>query len=122
MLIRKTLSKIGGSIFMREAEIVRLVFLIMGAFDLMLGFLIKKFELADLVSGYNPKKHDKKKTADIVGSNFMLMGLLMILLTVIYIVFPGLDLNIYIASELIIIAGLMIRMEYCTRRHDHLKR
>ena len=107
---------------MREAEIVRLVFLIMGAFDLMLGFLIKKFELADLVSGYNPKKHDKKKTADIVGSNFMLMGLLMILLTVIYIVFPGLDLNIYIASQLIIIAGLMIRMEYCTRRHDHLKR
>lgn len=76
-----------------DTETIRIVFLIMGAFDILLGFVIKKYQLADIVAGFNPYKHDKKRTTDIVGSNFMLMGILMILITVIYFFVPTLNIS-----------------------------
>ena len=93
-----------------DAENVRIVFLVMGSFDVLLGFLIKKYQLADIIAGYNPRKYDKKQLCDIVGSNFLLMGRLMIFITILYFFVPALDLNVYIASMLIIIFGLIFKI------------
>ena len=93
-----------------DAEIARIVFLVMGSFDVLLGFLIKKYQLADIIAGYNPRKYDKKQLCDIVGSNFLLMGLLMIFITILYFFVPALDLNVYIASILITIFGLIFKI------------
>ena len=104
-----------------DADGARVVFLIMGSFDILLGFIIKKFQLADIVAGYDSKKHDKKKTADIVGSNFILMGLLLVFITIIYYFVPSLNLNLYITSMLIIIFGLTIKMAWDTSKHAKIK-
>ncbi len=93
-----------------DAEIVRIVFLVMGSFDVLLGFLIRKYQLADIIAGYDPNKYDKKQLCDIVGSNFLLMGLLMIFITILYFFVPTLDLNVYIASILITIFGLLFKI------------
>lgn len=77
---------------------------------MLLGFLIKKYQLSDIIAGYDSRKDDKKKLCDIVGSNFLLMGLLMIFITILYFFVPALDLNLYTTSMLIIIFGLILKI------------
>jgi Domain of unknown function (DUF3784) len=93
-----------------DADIGRIVILIMGCFNVLLGFVIRKYQLAEIISGYNPDKYDKKKICDIVGGNFLLMGLLMIFVTVIYYFVPALDMYLYITSVLTIYFGLIIKI------------
>ena len=94
-----------------DAEIARIVFLVMGSFDVLLGFLIKKYQLADIIAGYDPNKYDKKKLCDIVGSNFLLMGLLLIFITIVYFFIPTLNLYLYIGSILSVIFGLLLKIQ-----------
>jgi hypothetical protein len=103
-----------------DAEIVRVVFLIMGSFDVLLGFVIKRFQLADIIAGYDFHKYDKKKITDIVGSNFILMGLLIIFITIVYYFVPALNLDLYITSMLIIIFGLVIKIVWDTSKHARI--
>lgn len=104
-----------------DAEIARIIFLIMGSFNILLGFVMKKYQLVDIIAGYDERKYDKKKSADIVGSNFLLMGLLMILITSIYFFVPTLNLYLYVASMLIVILGLIVKIVWDTSKHAKIK-
>lgn len=103
-----------------DAEIARVVFIVMGIFDVLLGFIIKRYQLADIIAGYDSHKYDKKKITDIVGSNFILMGLLIIFITIVYYFVPALNLDLYITSMLIIIFGLMIKIIWDTSKHARI--
>lgn len=105
-----------------DAEAARIVFLIMGSFNILLGFLMKKYQLADIIAGFDERKYDRKKSADIVGSNFFLMGLLMILITVLYYFVPALGFNLYIASILTVYFGLIFKIVWDTLKHARIKR
>ena len=94
-----------------DADAARIVFVIMGSFDVLLGFIIKKFQLVDIIAGYDARKYDKKKMADIVGSNFLLMGLLLIFITIVYFFIPTLNLYLYIGSILSVIFGLLLKIQ-----------
>lgn len=94
-----------------DAEIAWIVFIIWGSFNILLGFIIKKYQLADIIAGYDSSKYDKKKICDIVGSDFFLMGLLMVFITIIYFFVPALNLYLYITNMLIIFVGLIIKMQ-----------
>ena len=105
-----------------DAEMARIVFLIMGSFNILLGFLMMKYQLADIIAGFDERKYDRKKSADIVGSNFLLMGLLMILITIIYYFVPSLGLNLYVVSILIVWLGLIVKIVWDTSKHAKIRR
>lgn len=104
-----------------DAEAARIVILIMGSFNILLGFLMMKYQLADIIAGFNERKYDRKKSADIVGSNFLLMGLLMIFITIIYYFVPSLSLDLYLVSELLVYLGLIIKMVWDTENHAKIR-
>ena len=56
-----------------------LLFVIFGVIDLLLGFSIKKYRLANIVIGYEDKKHDRNKFCSLAGNH--LIGLGIVLLT-----------------------------------------
>lgn len=78
-----------------DLVVAQVLFSIIGIFNILLGYLIKRYKLVNIIAGFNPAKDDKIKTADIYGSNFMLMGLLMILITIIYYIIPSQNINLY---------------------------
>ena len=62
-------------------------------------------------------KTGNKRIADIVGSNFILMVLLKIFITIVYYFVPVLNLDLYITSMLIVIFGLVIKIVWDTSKH-----
>lgn len=104
-----------------DAEITRIIFLIWGVFNILLGFIMKKYQLAEIIAGFDERKYDKKKSADIAGSNFMLMGLLMIFITIIYFFVPALNLYVYITSILTVYVGLIIRIVWDSLKHAKIR-
>lgn len=104
-----------------DADIARIVFLIMGSFNILLGFLMMKYQLADIIAGFDERKYDRKKSADIVGSNFLLMGLLMIFITILYYFVPSLGLNLYVVSILIVWLGLIVKIVWDTSKHAKIR-
>lgn len=104
-----------------DAEASRIIILIMGSFNFLLGFIIKKFQLAEIISGFDERKYDKKKSADFAGGNFMLVGLLMILLTILYYFIPALNLYAYLISILIVYVGLIIRIIWDSLKHAKIR-
>jgi hypothetical protein len=82
---------------------------------------MKKYQLADIIAGFDERKYDRKKSADIVGSNFLLLGLLMIFISVIYYFVPALNLYVYITSILTIYFGLIFKIVWDTSKHAKIR-
>ena len=61
-----------------------IIFSSMSVFNIFLGYIIKKYKMADIISGFDRRKDDPDIVCKIVGDNFILMGLLGILLGVVY--------------------------------------
>lgn len=86
-------------------------FLIIGIFNILFGFLIKKFELANFLTFYDPKK-DKEIRAEIeklAGDGFSLMGVFM-LLVVILGYFTKMDEFYFGITQASIISGFALLM------------
>lgn len=99
-----------------DPTLVRIVFLIIGFFTLLLGYLIKKNQIADIIAGFNPNKFDKKIFTQIYGNNLMLMGFLIILITLIYFILPTLNFYFYSIVVVLIVISLLIKMIYSTSK------
>ncbi|MEJ6951491.1 DUF3784 domain-containing protein [Natronospora cellulosivora (SeqCode)] len=69
---------------------------------LILGFLIWKFEIVDIIAGYDESKtKDKSGLAKWVGRNLLIMGALLLLLIII-------DIYLNLSPSLILILMLLI--------------
>ncbi|WP_373277967.1 DUF3784 domain-containing protein [Amphibacillus sediminis] len=55
-----------------------------GLIHILLGLLIKKGKMVDLIIGYNNKKHNKEKVAIFFGNHFILLGILVSFVSVIF--------------------------------------
>lgn len=91
------------------------VFLGMGIFNIILGFVIKKMQLADMIIGYKPKIHDKEKICDIIGQHFIFMGMIMLLLTFIYYV-TRMNEDIYFYTQIGTVIILVAKMYFNINR------
>lgn len=60
-----------------------LIFLFFGLIHFLLGLLIKKGKMVDLIIGYNNKKHDKEKMANFFGDHFIWLGIMVSFVSVI---------------------------------------
>ena len=52
-----------------------IITLIIGILGFVLGFMVRKYKMGNLVSWVNLKKYDNDKVADIMGSHVMVFGL-----------------------------------------------
>ncbi|XZH20931.1 DUF3784 domain-containing protein [Clostridium perfringens] len=48
-----------------------------------LGVIIKHFNAGDILNGFDEKKHDKEKVSRIVGMDFLIIGLSIIIIALI---------------------------------------
>ena len=52
-----------------------IITLIIGILGFVLGFMVRKYKMGNLVSWVNLKKYDNDKVTDIMGSHVMVFGL-----------------------------------------------
>ena len=101
--------------------------LITGIFLFVLGFIIIKFKMTNLIAGYNtsPKKerekYDKNKLVKYIGSLLMISSLILIIGGILSFFFLRHEANIYFFSNmlfiLVMIAGVIyINVSGCTKK------
>lgn len=92
-------------------NIAMIAFLIIGVFNILLGFLIERFELADLITFYNRKKDkdNKLEIEKIAGKSIFLMGIFMIFIVVLS-YFTDMNVTYFTISQMSIILGFVIFM------------
>lgn len=66
------------------------IFLIFAGIDILLGYLIKKYSLANILIGYEAHRHDPVKFSRIGGNNLLGLGLCLILSSIILLTLPQL--------------------------------
>ncbi|MCM1990981.1 DUF3784 domain-containing protein [Oceanirhabdus seepicola] len=62
---------------------VIIIHLILSIIFLFLGFLVKKYKLGNIISGFNPKKDDPDIICPLFGENFIFLGILGLVLIII---------------------------------------
>ena len=73
-----------------------------------LGVIIKYFNCGDILNGFDEKKHDKEKVSRIVGMDFLIIGLSVIIIALISIFIDKKYYNaIMITQGIIIVLGLI---------------
>ena len=90
-------------------------------FNILLGYMIKKLQLADIIAGFNCNKYDKQRSSEIVGSNFILMGMLMLLLNVLYHL-QLISTNSYKIALFLTVLILIIKIIYSMNKHAAIKK
>lgn len=96
---------------MRSADLTGiLIFAFLGwGIITFLGAIIKYFNAGDILNFFDEKKYDKDKTSKFVGSDFLVIGLSIILITIISIFIDEKYYNFAMISQVIIlILGLII--------------
>lgn len=86
---------------------------IIGIIGIIFGLAIKKYQLTNIIAGFNPNKHDPIKVSNITGENIVLGGVLIILFGVIRISYPdkeNLVNMIETSSILLLIINLIYRI------------
>ena len=74
----------------------------------LLGAIIKYFNCGDILNGFDEKKHDKEKVSRIVGMDFLIIGLSVIIIALISIFIYKKYYNaIMITQGIIIVLGLI---------------
>ncbi|MGF7128412.1 hypothetical protein J2T56_003145 [Natronobacillus azotifigens] len=63
---------------MREADLVGTIIItcLNGGILTFFGAIIKYFQAGDMMNFFNPKKHDKYKTSQIVGNGLLITALI----------------------------------------------
>ncbi|MPQ43579.1 hypothetical protein [Clostridium tarantellae] len=64
--------------------ITSLIFILLGVFNFFIGKKIKKEQIIGVISGFDKQKDDRKVLCDLIGNNFMAMGVLGILISIFY--------------------------------------
>lgn len=95
------------------------VFIFIGLFLILIGLIIWKLKIAWIIAIYNSEKLiDKSGLARWVGRNFILMGMLIILLEIIEIIFPNINTNFIILSYLAIVVVISIVIKAGTHKYE----
>ncbi|MGG5460678.1 DUF3784 domain-containing protein [Clostridium sp. B9] len=70
---------------MKESSLISVLLLafLAGGFLTFLGGIIKYFNAGDMINGFDENKHDKNKVSKLLGTDFLLSGLGVILLGII---------------------------------------
>lgn len=85
-----------------------LVFAFLGGGILtFLGAIIKYFNLGDILNGFDEKKHDKEKVSRIVGMDFLIIGLSVIIALISIFIDKKYYNAIMITQGIIIVLGLV---------------
>lgn len=66
-----------------ELIVGTIISITVGLIGVLLGILIGKYKLAHIIAGFDPNKYDKDKLCEIVSSNIILFGILMIVYSMI---------------------------------------
>ena len=72
-----------------------------------LGAIIKYFNLGDILNGFDEKKHDKEKVSRIVGMDFLIIGLSVIIALISIFIDKKYYNAIMITQGIIIVLGLV---------------
>lgn len=100
-----------------DASTIKIIFSALGIFNILLGRLMIKYQLVDIISVFNSNKYDKEKTSEIYGANLILMGLLMILVTIVYSILSSLGIKPYIIIIAAIVLITTVKIIYRTLRY-----
>ena len=107
---------------MDNTEILTVLILItiISIFSMGLGYVVKKYTMADIISGFDRSRDDPKVVCKITGDNLMLMGAMMLLMVVIYFFARHiLSLEVFVFTNLAIIVLLCGNIYY--RWNKYLK-
>ena len=77
-----------------------------------LGVIIKHFNAGDILNGFDEKKHDKEKVSRIVGMDFLIIGLSVIIIALISIFIDKKYYKAIIITQGVIIALGLIKALY----------
>ncbi|WIF95892.1 DUF3784 domain-containing protein [Caminicella sporogenes] len=96
-------------------KVANIIFAIVGIFNLLIGILLYKYNMVEMLAGYDKNKIiDKEGLAKWTGVNFILMGLAIIVISVI-----GLVLNFNtILFFIITVVGLCVRMIIGNKKYE----
>lgn len=75
------------------------------------GFAIKKYNIASIIIGFNPKKDDERIISQLVGENLIFMGIMLLFGEgLVYIVRDKIDIMYYMYFILLTIGGFLINI------------
>lgn len=97
-----------------DPDLTRILFIIIGVFTIFFGYIINRFKLADIIAGYNPRKYDKNILCRIVGTNLILMGGMIVLVSILYYIFEQ-NISYWIYSSTIILIIIACLLNIMTR-------
>ena len=102
---------------MSNNEVIGLVIgLLVGLIGIILSVCIKKYKMANLISGFNPNKHDEEKISKIVGDNIFLAGMIIIFFAIINVVAKDYSYILNYAESISIIV-IVINIIYRTNKY-----
>ena len=88
-----------------------IIFIIVNGSLLLIGFLIKKYRLSELIIEFNINRDNKEKISALVGNNLMFAGLISFIGESIYFVVRNkISYNYYIIYFLLTILGLLLNI------------
>lgn len=97
----------------------KLIFLLPAALLFIVGTLIYKYKMVDMIAGYDPRKvKDKDGLAKWVGGNLQGMGMLTLLITLLSLVFESMSMPVLTVSFLVIITILCINTAIGTKKFE----
>lgn len=104
---------------MKESTLISILLFafLSGGFLIFLGTMLRFFNAGDMINGFDEKKHDKRKVSKILGLDYLISGLIIILLALISLfVDSKLYTLINILQVCVIVIGLLLSIFHFYKR------
>ncbi|WBW96488.1 DUF3784 domain-containing protein [Oceanirhabdus sp. W0125-5] len=91
-----------------------------GIFCTFIGWVSKSQNAGDMINGFDPKKHDKKKVSKIFGNHFLFIGLSVIAVGIIGMILTKVNPNIFLITQSGIFIIGILKTIYSILRHGKI--
>lgn len=94
------------------------VFIAVGLLCVILGFLMWRYRMVELVAGYEPRRvRDPEGLARWIGINLIFLGILIIFDAILVLLLPALLTSLLIATGVLVLI-MAARMAFGTKRYE----
>lgn len=96
-----------------DSTVVIIIFALIAISSFLIGYIVKKYKMADIISGYDSSRDNPEVVCKLMGDNMMLMGIAIGILTVAFYFFKNeISAKLYTFTNIAIIILLCINIYY----------
>lgn len=83
--------------------------IVMGLFLILLGIFLYKGTLVDIVAGFDEEVEDREKTGKWVGSNLIIIGMIISIISILNIIFPEVHIVYILIIQMVVLVSFSLR-------------